>query len=307
MFSFFRGKVPSLARNVGYTIGAVGLIKDVHEHKEFEKQMSAISPADHEVPQKPNTVETTKYWHIVGRYSDPLSKLTNIAKHEPISELTAAHIGCEKNSGLFADTKFELQPMTSNKTAPNELVGDNNLLPTEISNIPDSQQYVVAFAKKEGFKDILEGILEKSPFYHGALAFREIAPDSPAEPGDVVVTGKELKQAIDKTNQDICEKQHCDFITSNCYTGAVGLVTELAHLINTREADPQQKKEDLASVRNVLATAVNDNFGKGIYNNPAIREKIGGMAGILEQHGLTEQKPATPELEADHRGLDQFS
>lgn len=227
-----------------------------------------------------------KEWMLYGRQSPALireSKKHLIPKVASPSVFDAlqTEMTNEKNYELFGDTPFCVQRMTSDTNASQVVLSPEKMKSTALTDLDDNADYEVGFARKQGFADITE----QSPFYHSSIAVKEVTEDSPASEGALLMKGGEVKHFIQEADKDICQKQHCTLVESNCYSASVYTMGKMIETIDGREGPDIEHSQDVQKVYDVMSDAAFENFGRGITNNSKVSNFLkDDVSPIVEKH-----------------------
>lgn len=87
-----------------------------------------------------------------------------------------------------------------------------------------------------------------------------------------VVTGAMLIKAIEETNKAICKAEVNTFIHSNCYTGALYLMTQLYALAEITRPD------SLSGIASYIRDMADDHLGVGVTTSPLLSQTIMAIA-----------------------------
>lgn len=272
--------------------GAFSLAYQVNEQLKFQKQMTEMVPSGEANQSKPVNAED-KSWLVIGRQSPGYVRHGARDKHSKDhhfesymdSPLLLKGLGTsidnEKHYDLFVGSDFVAQPCDGNDQATPIVIRPEQMLGLDLRSIADDQCYELHFARKQGFADITQ----KSPFYHSSLALRETS--SPSSKDTVVVTGREVKNVIAETNSTICHAQDCNLYQSNCYSASLFALTQMAKEVDKRP-DSTRKTQDVRSISKMIASAVQDNFSRGVANNLVVKRQLRDLQVIQARHGLLE-------------------
>jgi len=276
--------------------GALYLAKEVYNYEGLRNRLDdfKISGVD-QVEELPPVSAVQKEWMIVGRQSpgyvrDPekypkTHLMQKIEQAELFFTQLGTHMDNEKHYDLFEGSDFVVELFTDDPKTPKIMVQPDQMFSTEIDKIEDDARYEAGFARKQGFADITQ----KSPLYHSSLAFRVLPDDKKPSTGTVVLTGKEIKEVIANTNATICEKQHCNLYSSNCYSASVFAMGEIVKILDARPPTNGDQTKDIAKVADVISDVALDNGARGVSNNSVVRHQITMNVGmILEKRHLIE-------------------
>lgn len=265
--------------------GAIYLANELDDYMDLQKQVSVFNQDG--IPNSRSTIIADKKdWLIFGRQSPgyvrnsektPKKEIVEAISSSPlVLKGLGTRMDNEKHYDLFEGSDFLIEPITGNSAASKILVKPEQMMSTNLDQINDSDTFEVGFARKQGFANISQ----KSPLFHSSIGLRMVSDESPASSDSVVLTGAEVKQIIKNTNEEICEKQHCNLITSNCYSAATFAMGEMVHVINARTGNEEKNTSDIRKISSVLATATLDNFGRGVSNNLKVKSHV--TTGISE-------------------------
>jgi len=277
------------------TAGVAYLAQETHRYHELNDTMKSIGKFTKLTPSPEITHSTSKEWLIIGRQSPGLARHDEDAPKDYAYELSSnnslltkmikTHLDNEKHYNLFPKINFEVQRITSNPSIPRVLVKPEHMLSTEVSEIKDDTLYEIGFANKQAFGNITKEI----PFYHSSLALRQLGLSSPADPDAVIMTGKEIKQIIAKTNSAICDAQTFTLYTSNCYSASLYALGKAIETIDNRKENYPKNNQDIKAISDVLSRVALDNFACGVSNNSVVNnEMTHQIPTILERRGLLE-------------------
>ena len=275
-------------------------------------------PASEAPPRgnRPVVTATQKDWTLYGRQSpmfvrdskkNPKNRILEKIKASSIYfDALGTRMDNEKHFALFEGTDFCVEPMTSDKNASQVMLPPEKMRSTDLDNLPEDALYEVGFARKQGFADLTD----HSPFYHSSIALREVTPESPASVGALVMTGREMKMVMARTNENICEKQHCTLVESNCYTASVYAMGEMIRVISARSGNPETHAEDVQKVTDILSDAAFENFGRGVSNNTDLsRFLTDEIQPIIQAHQALisakdlDSPPSDSDTDAEDDGL----
>lgn len=97
--------------------------------------------------------------------------------------------------------------------------------------------------------------------------------------------GEEIKRAVNKANQNICEVQTCNMLTSNCYSFSIYVLTENMAALQARyDSGIPVDPEDFAKIAADLRRATRDHLGVGVLNNSEVLNAIARARSIADQH-----------------------
>ncbi|ARG97279.1 hypothetical protein [Legionella micdadei] len=290
----------------GFGAGAGYLVQQAWEYKQFQEKMESLSSTQ-EPPERAIVEADQKEWLLFGRQSpgyvrDPVKNPKNhlwdqISQSSQLIKGLGTAIDNESHYELLPGSDFVTEPFTQDPKAPKVLIKPAQMIGKELREIGDDEQFEVNFARKQAFA---KETGKKSPFYHSSFALRKVTEERPANPNAVVISGKETKKLIEEINKTICEPQHCTMYTSNCYSAAMYGTGALAKIIDQRiGGDETKKKADIQSIVEVVKKVSQDNFGRGVNNNPVVNVQLTSeLPKILARHGLvhkeTEQQTQRP-------------
>ena len=259
--------------------GAIYLATEVADYLDLQKKVGRFN-ASGSTNNRPTITAENKEWLIFGRQSPVYARDSEKAsKTEELNAISASplvlkvlgtRMDNEKHYDLFEGSDFLIEPMTANNVSPQVLVKPEQMVGTDLKDITDSDTFEVGFARKQGFADRSQ----KSPFYHSSIALRMVSKERPASPDSVVLSGAEIKQVIQNTNKEICEAQHCNLVASNCYSASTFAMGEMVRVIDARTGNDEKNTNDIKKICSVLASAVGDNFGRGVSNNPIVKKHL---------------------------------
>lgn len=286
--------------------GAAYLTQQVYAYKQFQEKMESLSSTP-ELPDRPLVEADQKEWIVFGRQSPGYVRdIERTPKHHLMDRIRQSpllikglgtHVDNEKHYELLPGSDFVTEPFTRDPQAPRVLIKPEQMIGAELHAIPDEEEFEVSFARKQAFAKESKG---KSPFYHSSFALRKVTEERPANPGAVIISGKEAKLLIDDINETICAPQHCTMYTSNCYSAAVYGTGSLARIIDERIGDDEAKKKaDIQSIADVASNVARDNFGRGVSNNLVVSVQLTSeLPKIMAKHGLvhteTEEHESRP-------------
>lgn len=280
---FVKGMLKSGA--ITASVAALLLLIEYRDHEAFLAEFDA----DQELVERPIIAADKKEWLLVGRQSPCTVRDEHRSSKKPLLEKIsncplsvkklAALLDNEKHFDLFPGSDFQVDMCSSDLNEPRITVTPEYLLNDDIFAIGDEEKFAIGFAKKRGFADISA----QSPLHHSALALRKLKDGEEENPAWVIMTGAELKEVFKSTNENICEAQHCNMATSNCYSASVFALGEIVSLISEHhDRDKNKKSQDLEKVMDTIRVAIQDNFACGVFNNQVVLKKIREAKSIVD-------------------------
>ncbi len=283
-----------VGRYVGQLVtgaGSLYLLQQAHEYKKLQEKMEQMQTTHDETSSIVDAEE--KNWLILGRQSPGYVRDTDKTPkkhvHEKISSnpLWIKQLGTqldnEKHYDLFVGSDFIVERFSKKSKTPKVRVQPDKMLSDDLDTIKDDELFEVGFARKQGFADITQ----KSPFFHSSIALRKIDTHEPLDSDFVVLSGKEIREVIARTNKTICDPQSCDLYSSNCYSASTYAGGEIISVIHERGDKTEGTQKDIQAVADVLAKRALDNFARGVSNNPVVTVQLTSrVPQILEKHGL---------------------
>lgn len=296
MYSARLFKAGKLAFSGSLGAGGVYLLNQLRQYKELKEQLQPIHPSI-EWQNRASVTAKNKEWLIFGRQSPGYARDDTLTARKSMEltpdslpeSLLGTILDNEKYYHLFEGSDFEVIPCTGSDKTPTVTVQPDKMLSTSLTEIEDDAQFEVGFARKRGFTEFVE----KSPFFHSSIALRLITDKKPVNPDVVVMTGAEIKQVIAETNAAVCAAQHCDLVSSNCYSASIFALGAMIRAINARNKPAKQNSEAIKKVHDVLVEAAFDNCARGVSNNDKVRTLIlSDIPKILTDLGLSTPKTA---------------
>ncbi|QLZ68450.1 hypothetical protein FOLKNPGA_01228 [Legionella sp. PC1000] len=286
---FLRGAKYLGAATMG--AGALYLTQQTVEYQSLQQKMKKMQTVPEITPAIIDAQE--KNWLIFGRQSPGYVRDTEKTPkghlHDKINATSlwikgmGTQLDNEKHYDLFERSDFKVELFSKEEGAACVRVPPEKMLSDDLSTIKDDDLFEVGFARKQGFADITQ----KSPFYHSSIGLRKISEKDLPDSKFVVLTGQEIKEVIERTNKTICDPQHCDLYSSNCYSASTYATAEIIKILHERGGAVD--KEDLQAVAEVLAKRALDNFGRGVSNNSVVSVQLtSSIPQILQEHGLGE-------------------
>ncbi|ARG97574.1 hypothetical protein [Legionella micdadei] len=284
--------------------GAAYLTQQLYEFKQFQEKLGLLSSST-EPPERSIVEAEQKEWLLFGRQSpgyvrDPSKNPKNhiwdqITQSSKSLRSLATHMDNESHYELLAGSDFVTEPFTQDPKAPKVLIKPEKMIGKELREIGDDEQFEVNFARKQAFA---KETAKHSPFYHSSFALRKVSEERPASPSAVVISGKEAKELIQDINETICEPQYCTMYTSNCYSASMYGTGALAKIIDRKsDIDESKKKADIQSIADVAKKVSQDNFGRGVSNNPVVNVQLTSeLPKLMEKHGLIHTQGYAPKL-----------
>lgn len=259
--------------------GAFFLANKLYEVVEFQKKLDGLATPEKPVAEVHET--EPEAWHIYGRQSEGLATRPKVEADAP-SNPFKTKIDNETDYALFEEHPFSV--ITKGMTF---LVQPHHMNRAPISSLSDQTFYEFAFARKRGFADLWS----QSPLFHSSVALRK--PNDKTAPGAILVTGEEIKTAVEKANDRICKSQTCNMYGSNCYSASTTVLVELIKEVDKRPGKKEDANATISELAKLLVIAGKDNFSQGVSNNKEVCKGITEVETILKKRDLQ----PSPEVE----------
>jgi hypothetical protein len=188
-----------------------------------------------------------------------------------------------KNIFLFSHAAIALQPVTQ-QTDENKLIIIGRQSPADAfsSNKQDNQESWSQWLYNKTIGRLTTEIENEK----GYNFFPSIPYKVELLPSEIAMSGKEIKQVVDHSNNVICKTQSFNLAQSNCYSAATTLVANMMTKVNSRPTYPSQTN-DLSSIYDgLLMPLVKDNFSQGVSNNFIASLSIFSAQALLRKYHL---------------------
>lgn len=105
---------------------------------------------------------------------------------------------------------------------------------------------------------------------------------TPKDEFEILISGEDIKKIIKHTRKEICERQPCTMVVSNCYSASLYMLATLHQVI--REKETKNQEEEIKKIRSLQGIAGligkfgGDNYTIGVSTNPKVTQALMDVA-----------------------------